>query len=223
MNTFYPQLMQSILFQGMDELQMHSILNCLKATIKEYQKDEYIFYMGNKISSMGLVLSGSVHLSKEDYWGRKTILAEISPCNLFAESFACSKENSPLNCYAAKNSLIMFLDIKKVLSVCSNSCIFHNTLIKNFVSVLAEKNIGLNTKIENLSQKTTKDKILAYLSNQSQLQKSSEFIIPFNRQELADYLSVDRSAMSLELGKLQKQGIIDFHKNKFIIKNKELF
>ncbi len=222
MKKFYPLLLQSTLFQGMDELQMHSILNCLKATIKEYKKDAYIFYMGDNISAMGLVLSGSVHLSKEDYWGRKTILAEIPPANLFAESFACSKEKSPVNAYVAKNSTIMFLDIKKVLSVCSNSCIFHNTLIKNFVSVLAEKNIGLNAKIENLSQKTTKDKILAYLSNQSQLQNSAEFTIPFNRQELADYLSVDRSAMSFELGKLQKQGIIAFQKNKFIIKNKEL-
>lgn len=222
MQKFFQVIASSILFKGMNETEMQAILNCLKAVPKSFLKDEYIFHMGDAVRQMGLVLSGSVHLSKEDYWGRKTIHAEIGPGDIFAESFAAAAHTSPLNAYAAKNSTVLFMDIHKVLSVCSSSCSFHNTLIHNFVAVLAEKNIRMSSKIENLTQKTTKDKLLIYLSNQSQLQQSAKFTIPFNRQELAEYLSVDRSAMSQELGKLQKQGIISVDKNTFEILNKNL-
>lgn len=222
MKNYLSLIASSTLFKNMSPFETEAILNCLKAEKREFRKDEYIFYMGDAIKKMGLVVSGSIHLTKEDYWGRKTIHAEIGPADIFAESFACTNHISPLNAYAAKNSTVLFLDIHKILSVCGNSCTFHNTLIHNFVSVLAEKNIKMSSKIENLTQKSTKDKLLAYLSEQSRLQKSPKFSIPFNRQELADYLSVDRSAMSLELGKLQRQGIIRFYKNTFEILNRDL-
>lgn len=222
MQNFFPVLASSTLFKGMTEEELKAVLNCLKAVPKNFLKDEYIFHMGDTIRQMGLVLTGSVHLSKEDYWGRKTIHAEIGQGDIFAESFASAVHKSPLNAYCAKNSTILFMDIHKVLSVCGSSCSFHNTLIHNFVGVLAEKNIKMSAKIENLTQKTTKDKLLIYLSNQSQLQQNAKFTIPFNRQELADYLSVDRSAMSMELGKLRDQGIIAYNKNTFEILNKNL-
>lgn len=222
MEKFFSVIAASTLFKGMNNTEMHAILNCLKAVPKNFLKDEYIFHMGDAIQHMGLVLSGSVHLSKEDYWGRKTIHAEIGQGDIFAESFAAAEHKTPLNAYAAKNSTVLFMDIRKILTVCSNSCTFHNTLIHNFVAVLAEKNIRMSSKIENLTQKSTKDKLLIYLSNQSQLQQCAKFTIPFNRQELAEYLAVDRSAMSQELSKLQKQGVIRFNKNTFEILNKNL-
>lgn len=216
MRKYIPILKKSKLFLGIDNLELENMLKCLCANVKQYKKDEYVFRFGENISSVGLVLSGSVHIVKEDYWGYKTILSEISQGMLFGETYACS-QNIPItvNAIASEKSDIIFLDIKRIMTCCASACVFHTRLIQNLVTVLADKNIMLTDKIEHISQRTTRNKILSYLSEQSQKNSSSRFEIPFNRQQLADFLSVDRSAMSNELCKLRDEGILRFEKNSF--------
>ena len=174
-----------------------------------YEKGEYILRSGDSISSIGLVLEGSTLVISEDFWGDRDILSEISVGEIFGESYAASDEMHLLvNVVAAQDVVVMFLDVRHMIAA-------HTKLIQNLVSVLADKNILLTNKIQHMTQKKIKDKILSYLSQVAKEKRSSTFDIPFNREELADYLSVDRSALSNELSKLRDAGILIFKKNHF--------
>jgi len=211
-------LKRAKLFLGIHEDELENLLKCLQATVKNYKKNEYIFRRGDNSSLIALNLSGSVHIIKEDYWGNKTILTEISQGSVFGESYACSQNHQlTVSAVAMQKTKIMFLDAKRIITSCPSSCIFHARLIQNLVIVLANKNLMLTKKIGHMSQRATRDKLLSYLSEQSQHVSSSKFEIPFNRQQLADYLSVDRSAMSNELCKLRDEGIIQFEKEHFVL------
>lgn len=214
MNT--DNLKNALLFKGIAPDELSSVLRCLKAETKYYQKGRFIFQNGENISSVGLVLSGSVHLEKEDYWGNKSLLMSVAPLEMFGEAYACTPDALlPINVIAAQASEILFMDIHRILTTCSSSCGFHKRLIENLVSAIAEKNILLSRKIDFVTQRSTKDKLLAYLSYQAQLAGASEFDIPFNQQQLADFLSVERSAMAVQLGRLKKDGIIEYKKKHF--------
>lgn len=218
MKKFLPILKRSKLFLGINENELENLLKCLSATVKEYKKDEYIFRIGDNILSVGLNLSGSVHIIKEDYWGNKTILTEISEGSVFGESYACSQNPQlAVSAVSMGKTKIMLLDVKRIIKTCPSTCIFHARLIQNLIIVLANKNIMLTEKIEHISQRTTRSKLLSYLSEQSQHAANPSFDIPFNRQQLADYLSVDRSAMSNELCKLRDEGVIKFEKKHFVL------
>lgn len=174
----------------------------------EYKKDSYLYMAGNQVSEIGIVLSGSVIIIKEDYWGNRTIISRMSSSDMFAESFAfAGTDKLPISVVAAENTEILFLDCKNLG--------FHTALLNNMVRILANKNIMLMQKIEHISCRTTRDKLLSYLSVRAMETKSQSFTIPYNRQELADYLCTDRSAMSKELGKLRDEGLLTFHKNYF--------
>lgn len=209
-------LKKSLIFKGLEEKEIENIVKCLKTDIKEYEKDERVFYLGEKIQTMGLVLSGSVHVIKEDYWGNRVIVAEISEGDLFGETYACLGD-VPLavDVVASKKTGIMLLDVKKLFTTCASNCTFHEKVITNLVMALAQKNLMLTRKMEHISRRTTREKLLSYLSEWSMKTGASEFDIPFNRQQLADYLSVDRSAMTNELGKLRNEGILECKKNHF--------
>ena len=143
-------------------------------------------------------------------------MAEIGSGGLFGEAFSSAGiEKMPVSVVASSNCEIMFINYKKIINSCSSTCIFHSELIKNMMKVLATKNIMLTQKMEFVTKKTTREKLLAYLSAQAKKSESNKFVVPFNRQQLADYLSVDRSAMSNELSKMREQGIIEFHKSEF--------
>lgn len=207
---------QSILFQGIAESEIDVLLHCLKAEVMEYQKGEFVLHRGQPIHKMGLVLSGAVHIIKEDFWGNRVILGGAQPGQIFAESYAClGNENLTVSVVATKNARVMFLDIGRILQVCTAACAFHTKLIQNLLTVLASRNLMLTQKVEHMAQKTTREKLLSYLSGEAQRAGKSIFTIPYNRQELADYLSVDRSAMSTELGKLQREGVLKCEKNRF--------
>lgn len=209
---------RSKLFSGIDEKELGAMISCLSAERKKYKKGEYILRCGDSSGSIGLVTAGSVDVIKEDYWGNRNIVAAIGPGETFAESYACAG-NVPLgvSVQAAQGSEILLMNIQKILTTCSSACTFHVRLIRNLVSLLASKNLMMNEKLNYLSQRSTREKLLAYLSAESMRQHASSFSIPFDRQQLADYLSVDRSAMSNELSKMRKEGILQYDKNHFLL------
>lgn len=222
MEKYLPILRTAALFQKISDTDILAMLNCLSATIKRFQKNQIIFLSGTTVADIGIVLSGSVLLIKEDLYGNITILAEISTGHLFAEAFSCAKKDSlPITIVAAEECEILFIDYKRVVTSCSSACLFHARLIENMLWVLANNNIFLQERIQLISQRSTREKLLAYLYDESQKRGSKIFIIPFDRQQLADYLCVDRSAMSNELSKLQQEGILSYHKSSFCLHKKE--
>lgn len=219
MENYYSILKYSTLFWGIDEKDFVGLIQCLDGKKRSYQKDEVIFQRGDTIHSVGVVLQGSVCIVQDDFWGNRSILGNVEVGGLFGEVYACLPQEIMANMVLAKEkSEILFLDIKRITTTCTSSCSFHSRLIHNLLKAIAEKNLSLTQKIRHTSKRTTRDKILSYLSAQSEKSKSSSFQIPFNRQQLADYLAVDRSAMSSTLGKLKEEGMIDFHKNHFTLK-----
>ena len=209
MKKFLPVLLESELFSGMESDSISSFLECMGAIIRKYSKDEIIFHMGDYTKQIAIILTGSVLTVKEDIWGRRHILAMIKSGETLAESFAAAKESIlTVNAIANSDCELLFLNIDKMLSVCSLACDAHNRVIRNLISVLAEKNLMFNEKITHMSRRTTREKLLSYLSSEARIQKSLSFDIPFDRQQLADYLSVERAAMSVELSKLQRDGLL---------------
>lgn len=216
MKEYINILSTSPLFAGIDKNNLESMLKCLSARKTSFAKEEYILSAGDDIKDVGIVLSGSVNIIKEDFWGNRAILAKIQPGQMFGEAFAFAKiQKLPVSAVAAEKSEILFVDFGKIATTCSSACIFHTQLIQNILKILAHKNIMLTQKLEHIVKRTTREKLLSYLSEQAMIAGSNTFSIPFNRQELADYLSVDRSAMSNELCKLRDEGILEFYKNNF--------
>ncbi|MDL2290673.1 Crp/Fnr family transcriptional regulator [Desulfovibrio sp. OttesenSCG-928-F20] len=195
---------------------MESLLLCLKAVKRQYRKDEFVFVAGSKATLVGIVLSGGVRVLHEDFWGHRAILAHVDPGGLFGEAFSCSEKNSlPVSVIASEATEILLIDYRKIVTTCSSACVFHTLLVMNMMRILAEKNILLTRKIEHMSKRTTREKLLSFLSEQAVFAKNTTIDIPFNRQELADYLCVDRSALSRELGAMQAEGLISYDKNSF--------
>ena len=204
------------LFRGIGETDLQPLLSCLGAKALRYKKGKTVFLSGERIERFGIVLSGQVQVVKDDYYGNRSILAHIDPGNLFGESFANGEiKTLPVSVIATAESELLFVDCHRLATPCSRACAFHSRLIQNMLRIVSMKNVALTQKIEFTSKRTTREKLLAYLSSEAQKVGSSHFHIPFNRQELADYLFVDRSAMSAELGKLRDDGILQFDKNRF--------
>jgi CRP-like cAMP-binding protein len=213
----YETLLQSCaLFNGIESDQLFKLLECLGATQHARAKGDFILRAGDPPSWVGVVLEGSAHIIQEDFWGNRSIVARALPGDLFAESFCCAATDQlPVSVVALEPTKILTLDFNRIVSLCSSACGFHNALIKNMLKVIASKSVELTRKLEDVSQRTTKEKLLSYLSRQALAKDARRFDIPFNRQELADYLSVDRSALSGELSKMQSEGILSYQKNHF--------
>lgn len=208
------------LFDGIKEDDRSEMLKCLNAKKKQYKKGSTVLGRGGRTSEMGMVLEGSVHMVKDDFWGNRSILGQASPGQMFGEVYAClPRQGLEVDVIAAEDTEVLFLDVKRILTVCSSACSFHTRLIRNLLTILAEKNLMLTHKMEHMAQKSTRDKVLSYLSMEAEKQGGPEFAIPFNRQQLADYLSVDRSAMSRELSRMKAEGLLDYHRNRFRLKN----
>jgi CRP-like cAMP-binding protein len=206
------------LFTGIDDAQLESLLGCLDAKYCSYKKDEFIFHADEKAEFVGVVLTGFVNIIQEDYWGNRAILGRISPGELFGEAFSCAESNRlHVSAVATEAAEIMQINYRRIITVCPASCVFHTKLITNMLKVLANKNIILTRKIEHISRRTTKEKLLSFLSDQALLKDSSEIVIPYNRQELADFLCVERSALSRELAEMKKEGLLDYDKNRFVL------
>ncbi|MCF2682651.1 Crp/Fnr family transcriptional regulator [Faecalicatena contorta] len=204
----YLELLETLpLFDGINRNDIPVILNRLKSTASSYEKGEYIRLEGDAADFIGIVLEGEIHVLQDDYYGNRNINFSFHAGDMFAEAFACAEAAElPVDILATSRAYILFLDRSMLFGECNKTCAFHSILIRNLLKIVAGKNMLLNQKLSYSSHKTTGEKIMAYLSDQAKLHHSSEFIIPFNRQELADYLGVERSAMSAEISRLQKQG-----------------
>ncbi len=209
-------LQKSPLFDGITTEEIERLLHCLGGRIKRYAKGDFIFHAGTVLRQIGLVVSGKVQVVKEDYWGNRLIFSSMEQGQLFGESYAClPREPLEVSIVSAADCEVLFLDLEHALSACSCACGFHRRLIRNLMTILAKHNLNLTRKVQHMGQKTTREKLLAYLWSISQKEQSQEFDIPYNRQELADYLAVDRSAMSAELSRMKTEGLLEFHKNHF--------
>ena len=202
------------LFHGIGYNDFERMFSCIEAKTQKYKKDDIVLLSGDTVSFVGLILSGGVRIVKEDMDGNIMILTELTTSDIFGEVFACAGiGRSPVTIQASEDTEILFIDYKKIITVCPSVCGFHSKLIENMLSLIARKNLMLNQKIEILSKRTTREKLLAFLDiYRNELQK---FTIPYNREEMAQYLCVDRSAMSNELCKMRDEGLLKFHKNVF--------
>lgn len=204
------------LFEGIAVHEQQALLKCLSGQARGYAKGEWIWHEGERATQVGVVLSGGVQVVREDFWGNRAILAHLEPGGLFGEAFSCAQiERLPVSVLASESSQVLLIDIRKLGVSCASACSFHARLIQNMLRVLASKNVALTQKIGHLTKRTTREKLLSYLSERAQQAGGSTFELPFNRQELADYLSVDRSALSSELGRMRDEGLLRFQRNHF--------
>ena len=204
------------LFEGIGAEDRAAMLACLGARQLTFEKAAAIFREGDPAIPIGIVLQGSVQIVREDYYGNRSILARIGPSSLFGETFACAGAGTfPVSAVAAEDSSVLLIDSRRITSPCQNACGFHRQMIYNMLKIVAEKNLLLNQKLEIISRRTTREKLMAYLLQQAKLHGSDSFTIPYDRQSLADYLEVERSAMSAEISKLRRDGILESEKNRF--------
>ena len=216
MKKYFEILQKCVLFNNIKKEDLFSMLNCLNAKILSFKKNETIIEEGEPAKHVGIVLSGTAQIIRIDYYGNRNLITNIEPSQLFGESFACAGiPTIPVNVIASENTEVMLIDSQKITNTCGNSCKFHNQIIFNLLKVMAMKNIFFNQKAEITSKRTTKEKLLAYLMQQAKQHNSNSFTIPFDRQELADYLEVDRSGLSAEISKLRADGVIECHRSKF--------
>lgn len=216
LEKYYHQIKNSPVFYGMKDDELQGLLECFNARIRNFEEGEMIIRQGDRITNIYLILEGAVNIEKDSYWGRRIIITQLSVNDNIALAFVASKNiESNIDAVAAQNTRVLVLSYEKCTSMCQNACTRHKVLINNLFDILSKENIELIQKIENVSQKTIRDKLMTYLSNEAQKNHSNKFSISFNRQDLADYLNVDRSAMSFELSKLQKEGLIAYNKNQF--------
>ncbi len=204
------------LFIGIEDEDLLRMLSCLGATVETYDKKYTVMAEGNSAKFIGIVLSGSVQIMQVDYYGNRSILGNVGPSEMFAEAFACAETKTiPVSVIATELSDIMLIDCAHILHTCKNGCGFHHQLIFNLMKDLATKSIMFHQRIEITSKRTTREKLLAYLSAEAKRAGKNNFYIPFDRQELADYLEVERSGLSAEISKLRAEGILESQKNHF--------
>lgn len=216
MKKYLKILKKSQLFSGVAEDEIEAMLDCLSAELRTYQKGSYVLHQGEYLHHITVLVAGSLLIQKDDFWGNRSIVNKISVGEMFGEAYVAPGSEALLNdVIATEDSTIIFFDVHKILTTCSSACRFHAMVIQNLFYAISVKNRGLVQKLGHMSRRTTREKLLSYLSEQAKKQGTSSFEIPFNRQQLADFLSVDRSAMSNELCKLRDEGLLSFERNRF--------
>ncbi|MBR1942999.1 Crp/Fnr family transcriptional regulator [bacterium] len=215
MNEYISKLNKCLLFNGIKAENLTALFGCMGAKVFEFEKNTTVIKEGKIFDKLGVLLEGNLQIVQYDYLGNRTILSTIEPLQIFGEAFSCVKTKFPMNVETTQKSKVLFLISDRISNPCPNGCIFHKQLVNNLLHILAHKNVNLTQKIECMSKRTTKEKLLTFLTLESIKQNSKEFYIQYDRQSLADYLGVERSAMSAELSKLRKDGIIECKKNWF--------
>lgn len=210
------EIKKSEIFRGISAEELECMFSCIGMQVRTYKKGEFISIEADEVRWIYIILYGSVHMIKEDIWGNEALLAVIRKAQLFGETFASSKDPvSSVTFCAASETSVLAIPFHRIMHTCTTACVFHHRIIENMVSLIAEKNKILMEKLEILSQKTLRKKILLFLSIQSKECGSREFTIDMGRSELANYLGVDRSALSRELSSMKKDNIITCSKNSF--------
>ena len=218
MQKYIPVLMKTQLFSGVGENDIEAMLACMQAKLCSYKKGEYVLRQGERVGNIMVLVRGKLHIQRDDYWGNRSIISVVSPGEMFGEAYAAPESGPILNdVLALEDSAVIFFDVKRIISVCPSACKFHSIAVQNLFFAISEKNRNLVRKLGVMSRRTTREKLIAYLSDEAKRQRSSSFSIPFNRQQLADFLSVDRSAMSNELCRMRDEGLLEFEKNRFVL------
>lgn len=218
MKKYFEPLRKCHLFDEITDDNLFAMLGCLGARVQSYSRNQPIIEEGEPAAQVGIVLSGSAQIMRVDYYGNRSIVTNIEPSQLFGESFACAEVKAmPVSVVASEDCDIMLIDCRRIMQSCCNACEFHNQIIFNLMKVIATKNLIFNQKIEITSKRTTREKLMTYLLLQAKLQGTNSFTIPFDRQELADFLEVDRSGLSAEISKLRNNGVIECRKNHFTL------
>ncbi|MBQ7353328.1 MAG: Crp/Fnr family transcriptional regulator [Clostridia bacterium] len=216
MKNFISILKKTQLFSGVEEKEIESMLACLNTSVQEYKKGEYLIQSGEYINNVMILVKGRLHIQNDDYLGNRIIINQISVGEMFGESYISNNYVAITHdVLAVEDSTVMFFDVDRIMTSCSSACSFHLLVIKNLFNAISEKNRRLVGKINHISKRTIREKLISYLSEQSKINNSMYFSIPFNRQQLADFLSVDRSALSNELCKMRNEGLLEFEKNQF--------
>ncbi len=216
MKDYNKILQYNPLFLNIPLENISSILACLHPQNKIYHKHDTIISTGQTISSIGIVIGGNVKVVKNDGSGNEILITEVFTNEIFAEALVCAGiTKSPVSVIANSDCDILFFDYKKILTTCTGTCPSHTKLIENLLSAIAKKSIVLNQKIEIISKRTLREKILCFFEYQRK--GTNQFSISMNREEMANYICADRSAMSAELSRMQQDGIIRYKKNFFEI------
>ena len=219
MEEFLSTIRSAPLFSGVSEAELTAMLACLKAEKKDFPKEAFVLRAGDTAESIGLVLTGTVLVIQEDIWGNRNILSKAGLGQTFAAAYACAP-GSRLNVSVVAETpvTVLFLKVKRILTVCPSACSYHSRIIRNLLGELAGKNLQFSEKLTHVGQRSTRSKIMSYLSAEAQRLGTYELDIPFSRQQLADYLGVERSGLSQELGKMKKDGLLDYRKSHFVLK-----
>jgi len=218
MKEYIPILTKTKLFVGANETEIGAMLSCLQARVHTYKKGEYVFQQGEKLDTITVLVEGCLHIQRDDYWGNRSIMNVIGVGEMFGEAYVAPESGALLNdVIAVEDSIVLFFDVKRTLTTCTSACRFHTMVVQNLFFAISEKNLKLVQKLGHMSKRSTREKLMSYLSEEAKKQNSATFAIPFNRQQLADFLSVDRSAMSNELCKMRDAGLLTFEKNRFTL------
>lgn len=224
MERYTEILKDSKLFAGVGAEEIATMLQCLGASCRSYKKGEYVFRSGEHIRSLAILAEGKLHIQKDDYWGKCSILNVIEAGEMFAEAYLAPDSGALLNdVVAMEESTVLFFDVQRILRTCPSACRFHALTVQNLFYTLSEKNRKLVSRLAIASKRSTREKLIAYLSEESKRQGRAAFDIPFNRQQLADFLSVDRSAMSGELCRMRDEGLLDFERKHFTLHREAAF
>ena len=217
-----PVLARCPLFRGIGAEELPALLGCLGAAPRRVEKGATVLAAGDPATHLGVVLAGRVQVSRLTAEGQRIVMGELGPGQLFAESFACARaEVLPVTAVAAAGGAVLLLDSRRLAAPCSTACAFHGRLISNLLSVLADKNLFLAGKVEHLAGRTIRERLLSYLEELSARTGRDAVTVPFDRQALADYLCVDRSALSRTIGQLTREGVLAAERNRFVLKRKE--
>lgn len=218
MEKYFKTLRECPLFNDIEDNNIDTMVNCMQAKPRRVVKNTAILSEGEPATRMGILLSGSAQIIREDYYGNRSIVANVEPAQLFGETFACAETDElPVSVVASSDAEVLLMESAHITHTCCNNCAFHNQMIYNLMKIMAKKNLIFNEKIEITAKRSTKDKLMSYLLMQAKKQHSDIVTIPYNRQELADFLEVERSGLSVEISKLCKAGIIEADKKTFRI------
>lgn len=218
MKKYIPVLKHTQLFAGVGEEEISAMLGCLQAKLCTYKKGEYVFRQGEHPGDISVLVDGSLHIQKDDFWGNRSIITSVGVGEMFGEAYVTPGSDAlPNDVVAVSDSSVIFFDVRRILTTCSSACRFHSMVVKNLFFAISDKNRQLMQKLGHMSKRTTREKLISYLSEEANRQNSSTFSIPFNRQQMADFLSVDRSAMSNELSKMRDEGLLEFERNRFTL------
>lgn len=219
MTEYLEILHRSPLFRGIEAKELSALLDCMGAQPRRIKKGDTVLAAGERATHLGIVLAGRVQVSRLKADGQRIVMGEIRPGQLFAESFACAQaEALPVTATAGADGAVLLLDSGRLSAPCSAACAFHGRLIANLLSVLAHKNLALAGKVEVLSGRTIRERLLAYLEDLCLKAGKNTVTVPFDRQALADCLCVDRSALSRAIGQLREEGVLEVDRGKFTLK-----